>query len=850
MAEEQIILNKYGNTASSVAVDAMKDHNVIPAYRFQLKVNGVFDVPLKSVRPINRKYEYEPIQEGGLNDYVHIKRKPITQPYELVVERYLQTEIDDKLAVGSKMTLPLILYIGRANGQEMSMTDASRWYVFTGAQVLNVEFGGLDSEKSGLLTETVTIGYNMMFCLSSSSDLSSNEVPFDLRANTSTETVSLNTGELMEFRTLTNRKGKYAQDKGVIEISKKEMEARNRLWTLKDKEKEGAGKASRQNASKTKDGHVAGVGDIEETKEMLEGRRSLWQFALSSDGKSADVEGNGIRHVQNAVSTTDAEGNSQTAGIGRVQATKSEMEATALNHKFEFGKDASEILGNGVVSSQNYRETGKDEEGNPVYSGIGKAEVSKKDMETKRKRWEFDSTSKAGKGDASRMNRQKAVGTDSDSATAGVGNVEATKSEMEERANQHLFKFGTSKNEVKGNGVVSAKKDEKSTNDPSKATLWEFDQSATDTLNPPMEGNGKRHVQNASKGQDANGKDMINGIGRVETRKADMEGAAKLWKLTDQYTKDGNGVRSSMNARAEKGEDGSDTSTGLGPIEEKRSDLEGRSRLWSFDGVSKDGSGKRSRQNAAATTGEDGKSETSGLGTVEISKEAMEKGANLWNYSGDFRTEGAIAKRIEGELRKSEMEGKADKPEPILSPTPSQPKARKWKFNKTSKKGSGTASRASREDRAEASREEMQGKARKGYYVKPQAGTTPSPRLWPDQRSAISGGNENPVSEPARLWPGQESAAKRDKKGSTPAPRLWPNASSAEQPKGGQKPEVRKWPDTSSAAVREAKGEPAEHRTWPPTNSAAKNPNAGTSPRARLWPNVKSAQTIADFLMQ
>jgi hypothetical protein len=57
-----------------------------------LRVWGIFDVPCKSIRAFTKPNEYEFIQEGGLNDYVHIRRKPVSQPFKLVVERYAGTD--------------------------------------------------------------------------------------------------------------------------------------------------------------------------------------------------------------------------------------------------------------------------------------------------------------------------------------------------------------------------------------------------------------------------------------------------------------------------------------------------------------------------------------------------------------------------------------------------------------------------------------------------------------------------------------------------------------------------------------------------------------------------------------
>ncbi|MBQ8946028.1 MAG: hypothetical protein IJ058_04355 [Lachnospiraceae bacterium] len=851
------VFSALGNDLAGTTDFKLAEHNVIPAYRFQLKVNGVFDIPLKSVRPINRKYEYENIQEGGLNDYVHIKRKPISQPYELIVERYMMTEIDDKLAVGSKMTLPLILYVGRANGRELSISQASRWYVFTGAQVLNVEFGGLDSERSGLLTETVTIGYNMMFAISSSSDSNADEQPFDIRSMGTVQETMGNTK--WSFLTAANkdRVGKYATKKGIIEIGRKEMEtaAKERLWQFDgDKEnpatKAGKGKSSRQNGTYVvdKDGKptsaVTGLTTPEASRGVLEGKRSLWQFALGADGKTAAVEGNEVRHVQNYRQTgKDTDGSAVYSGIGRASATKVEMEGAAATHLFQFGKDASEIAGNGVLSSQNYRETGKDDAGAPQYAGIGKAQKSKEDMAKGRKYWQFDGVAKAGKGDASRQNAKSALGlSEEQAAQSGIGKAESTRAEMETEANRHLFKFTESAKDFKGNGVVSARKDENSKMDKTKATLWEFAKEEITGPEPPpsMDGNGVRHVQNALKGKDDSGNDVITGMGHVELRKAEMLSAHRLWELTDQYTKDGNGVRSSQNGR-----DGEDGATGLVAVEASKSDLEEKRKLWKFSGTAKDGDGDRSRQNANKSDGDDS---VSGLGTIELDRDKMEKGASLWNYSEGFNEQGTKANHPVNELRKDAMEGNADAPEYISAPSPSQPPARKWKFSGTDKTGGGTASHVSGET-AEPSLEEMAGKAKQHIFVKrPEGGEKPQPRLWPDTKSAISGGNPNPQAEPIRKWPDTASAQKNPNTGSSPEARVWPASSSAVKGQQGQAAEKRQWPGTSSAR-HPNQGEPPEQRKWPDTASAQKNPNPGSAPSARLWPQVKSAQTIADFLM-
>ena len=139
------------------------EHHIMPSFNFMLLVDGGIEIPLKSVQPFARENEYEPIQEGGMNDYVYLKRKPISQPFKLVVERYVDYTLTmaDPLSNGTELLLPLLLFIGNNTG---GSTTYARYYTFTGAVVMGKQYGGLDAEKSGLLTETVTFGYNHMFC--------------------------------------------------------------------------------------------------------------------------------------------------------------------------------------------------------------------------------------------------------------------------------------------------------------------------------------------------------------------------------------------------------------------------------------------------------------------------------------------------------------------------------------------------------------------------------------------------------------------------------------------------------------------------------------------------------------
>lgn len=142
----------------------------IGSYNFTLTVEGIYDIPLRSVKVMQKQNNYEKIREGGVNDYVHLKRMPITEPFVFQVEKYLSNSVLDPLANGAELTLPVFLKIQHGQGSErkgMEDTDAARVYMFTGCVVMGKEYGELNAEKSALATEVVTIGYKEMFIIPS-----------------------------------------------------------------------------------------------------------------------------------------------------------------------------------------------------------------------------------------------------------------------------------------------------------------------------------------------------------------------------------------------------------------------------------------------------------------------------------------------------------------------------------------------------------------------------------------------------------------------------------------------------------------------------------------------------------
>ena len=152
--------------------------NPAVSYCFGLQVEAAFFVPVKSVRVFTKENEFDYYQEGGLNDYVHMFRKPISKPFTFQVERYVGCDAGlfdtfsnflDPLALGTDLALPVILYVNRAQtknaGDNFDFKNCARAYIFTGCTVTSKEYGELNSEQSKLLTETTTIAYRELFCI-------------------------------------------------------------------------------------------------------------------------------------------------------------------------------------------------------------------------------------------------------------------------------------------------------------------------------------------------------------------------------------------------------------------------------------------------------------------------------------------------------------------------------------------------------------------------------------------------------------------------------------------------------------------------------------------------------------
>ena len=377
----------------------------IPSFNFMLRVDGAFDVPLKSVRAFSRENEYEYIQEGGLNDYVHLKRKPISKPFTLVCERYIPTQLNDPLSNGTELTLPLMLFVGRNVGGKFNALDATRYYVFTGAVIMSKEYGGLDAERSGILTETVTIGYNRMFCVTNPTD-ESNKPAWQMNAD-------------MDPDSTGNTKQLYSKSSKIIDqnsVTKRTMASNAALWEFDEEgTKAGDGTPSAKRLTDAADNL------LEPSKAKMIRNAKKYDFAAENNPNYQGAN-QSVHSAQNALYSDKTLGEK----LGIKELTESEMAAKA--RKFEFTTQ-NEVAGNEMLSS--VRHTPEEE---PHI-----AEVRAKASE-----WKFEGKTKTGNGDSSaagfepkELTKEEMIANASEPRTFGSIADEPVKEVFTQRAVKH-----------------------------------------------------------------------------------------------------------------------------------------------------------------------------------------------------------------------------------------------------------------------------------------------------------------------------------------------------------------------------------------------------------------------------
>ncbi len=376
-------MSKFLNTDGNIKSRA----STLPTvnFNFMLRVEGVIDVPLKSVRAIHKENEYDQIQEGGVNDYVHLIRKPITKPFTLEIERYVGIDFYDPLSLGTKLLLPMFLNVGRYLDPALFLPE--RQYLFNGCEVISKEYGNLDGEKSGLLTEVTRIAFQTMFVIDSPLDGSQPLWEFE-------GTTKKGNGE-------TNRN----KSRAPLEDSREDMAKRTQRWSMA---KSQGLTESRKDVSISSRQNLVLKNDLDASIDTMAGKAKKWEFSQKK------MEGNGKTSASTPITLGYQDKQKNSAAT---------MATTAEKHHWGFTEDGA-VFGNQKTSATT-----------ALKKGLQKPEDS---VENMRKAatdhyWEFNKYDPEGNGKHSATNADR----------AGLQKPTDTVANMRAEATKHYWEFTT-----------------------------------------------------------------------------------------------------------------------------------------------------------------------------------------------------------------------------------------------------------------------------------------------------------------------------------------------------------------------------------------------------------------------
>lgn len=577
--------------------------NPAPSFNFMLRVEGIYDLPCRAIHVFQNENEYELIQEGGLNDYVHMRRKPISKPFTFQVERYVNLDWLDPMANGTELTLPVILFVSRYH----KLWPIIRMYVFTGCTVMGKQYGELNSEKSGLLVETTTLAYRQLFCINNpvNSLVSDPWKPgWDKEDKSSTKvkyartpaSMGLDTGESQkhlwkESETDSGRAIK-PKDKGVTELTKKQLEekAAKRQWNIKaeasdprelaglDKQarqkKEAEQAAARKEFGKTSTKsavHTSDKGYQELSKEKMQAKAKKWDPKSKEADKTQRAvkpKDMGVKEPTKKEWETKAKRwkeddkesqRAYQASKYKKQPGKAEMEAKA--RKWDIKAEASdprELSG----LDQDARKT-KEEEQAKAREEFGKAstktairpsdkgvtELSKAEMAAKAKKWDPKSNN------ADDMRRAvKSADMGIEEPTQETWEAKAKKWKPDAKESQRAYQPSDQGVEQPSREDWEAKaKKWKEDDKESQRAYQPSDQGAKQPTKKEQEANAKKWKPDDKESQRAY---QPSDKGVKQSAKAEMEKSARKWTPSNQqklaYQPSDQGVKQPAKAEMEK----------------------------------------------------------------------------------------------------------------------------------------------------------------------------------------------------------------------------------------------------------------------------------------------------------
>ena len=462
----------------------------LTSFAFMLRVELAFDLPCRAIKGLRRENEFDYIQEGGLNDYVHMKRKPISRPFTFQVERYVGLDYLDPLPLGVELVLPVLLFVNPYPFRNSSFFKPVRSYAFLGCTVTAKDYGELNAESSGLLVETTTIAFREMACIDLPSKwLNKNSWNFALDkdgkidyegqgdSNKNTRDAGLSDASKRSKKEMEEKAAERLWPKKASAVKKEMKTPKAELWSFdKDKKKTGSGTRSylhRQNGTNTP--------DVEATKEQMNKKAQLWAFDKDKTVKA----GNNKRSYLHQENGTNTPG---------VEATKKQMNAKAQQWAF----DKKTKAGNnkrGYLHKANGTNTPD-------------VEATQEQMSEKVQQWAFDQKTKAGNAKRGYLHKEKGTNTP---------DVEKTREQMNKKAQQWAF----DKKTKAGNDKRGYLHKDGGTNTPSvektreqmqkKASIWPPKESAKKSSSSKAKSRLWPKTSSAQTAQTAN----IKGAGRT-----------------------------------------------------------------------------------------------------------------------------------------------------------------------------------------------------------------------------------------------------------------------------------------------------------------------------------------------
>ncbi len=726
-----------------MSIFANQGKDVLVGYNYMLRVEGIFDLPCKAVHSFTKENEFDFIQEGGINDYVHMLRKPISKPFSFTVERYVGSDPYPPLPLGAELILPVILMVAPFPNR---FDISKRTFVFTGCTVMGKTFGELNAEKSELLTETIVIGFREMVEITIPVHIGEDGEKWGFDPNnpknakgigkrsavTEEATVPEQVGWFLDG---TKRAKAFVPTETTTEGQDAEVKNGPRKWKM-----DGKGTASAKTETDTE---PVQRGYLYETS--TQSARQYQKDPVSKDDSTedgAEDKNKPRKWTMDGKGTASAKTEKDTDPVQRGYLYETPTQSARQYQKDEVKKDTKQEEGA-------EGEVGKAEEKNGPrkwifpknkkdYKGGGEASAKqdpKLDTDPEKRKWTMDGKGKASaktEEDTKAENRSwMKDGTQSAKKlpldeTAKEEETEEGTEAAEEKNGPRKWAISKDKKNYKGDGKASAKKGPDT--DPVQRS-WMKDGTQSAKKLPLDDTTKEEGTESAGAAEEKNGprkwifpknKKDYKGGGKASAKQGpDTDPAQKKWSMKD---KDKTSAKTEEATKAEGRKWSMDGSGEASAKTEEATKAEGRK--WFMDG-----GGEPSAQTEEATKAEGRKWSIDGSGEPSAATEKATKAeGRKWSIDGKGETSAKTEKDSKAEGRKWSMDGKGDAS--AKTEKDSKADSRKWSID-----GKGDASARTEKDTDAEIRQWMMS-AGGTTSAKTEPSSKPEQRKWPSISSA------------------------------------------------------------------------------------------------------------------